>query len=322
MRLLVLSLISLLKATAFGQYNLTIEQSDPVGASTPGTVYRFYIEANDPTDKLSAVFGNDEAALIFQTPEGIYNNAFNSSWNASGINPALLPVFPDLADDSYATIGLSGPAAGVPGAEDPSLVQDAYLSPTVSDYFLTGGTELNVNTLTGASWYVLATAANALPTDGRWLVAQITTAGDLSGTLNAQMFPLGVGANQIQQSWDFAGGEVIIPCDGELDECGVCNGPGVAEGTVIVQAPCPLVATIATGFASSMKTTTVSATARMRCSQHGIDDRRQLQVDCGSLGSSVYRRDCVPVLCGGQRSDRQVFSGVWQRPISIGHQDA
>ena len=232
MRLLVLSLIStLLTATAFGQYELTIEQSAPAGAATPGTVYRFYIEANDPTDKLSAVFGNDEAALIFQTPEGIYNNAFNSSWNASGINPALLPVFPDLADDSYATIGLSGPAAGVPGAEDPSLVQDAYLSPTVSDYFLTGGTELNVNTLTGASWYVLATAANALPTDGRWLVAQITTAGDLSGTLNAQMFPLGVGANQIQQSWDFAGGEVIIPCDGELDECGVCNGPGVAEGT-------------------------------------------------------------------------------------------
>ena len=122
MRLLVLSLIStLLTATAFGQYELTIEQSAPSGAATPGTVYRFYIEANDPTDKLSAVFGNDEAALIFQTPEGIYNNAFNSSWNASGINPALLPVFPDLADDSYATIGLSGPAAGVPGAEDPLL---------------------------------------------------------------------------------------------------------------------------------------------------------------------------------------------------------
>ena len=39
-------------------------------------------------------------------------------------------------------------------------------------------------------------------------MAQITTAGDLSGTLNAQIFPLGVGADQIQQFWDFAGGEV------------------------------------------------------------------------------------------------------------------
>ena len=120
-----------------------------------------------------------------------------------------LPVFPDLQDDSYATIGLDGPAAAVvPGAEDPSLVQDDDLDPSVSEYFTSGGTELNVTTLTGASWYVFNTAANALPSDGRWLVAQITTAGDLSGTLNAQMFPLGVGADQIQQSWDFAGGQV------------------------------------------------------------------------------------------------------------------
>ena len=89
--------------------------------------------------------------------------------------------------------------AMVPGAEDPSLVQDASLPTTVSGYFQAGGTELNVNTLTGASWYVLNTAANALPTDGRWLVAQITTAGDLSGTLNAQIFPLGRGC-QIRSS--------------------------------------------------------------------------------------------------------------------------
>ena len=60
----------------------------------------------------------------------------------------------------------------------------------MSGYFQAGGTELNVNTLTGASWYVLNTAANALPTDGRWLIAQITTTGDISGILNTQIFPL------------------------------------------------------------------------------------------------------------------------------------
>ena len=41
------------------QYDLTIEQSTP--AAAPGTVYRFYIEANDASDKISAVFGNDES---------------------------------------------------------------------------------------------------------------------------------------------------------------------------------------------------------------------------------------------------------------------
>ena len=162
MRLLVFSLISLLTATAFSQglsYTLTIESS-PAADAANGSVYRFYVNAQDDTDKLSAVFGNDQDNLIFQTPADIYNNPFNSGWSATGLNPAIIAQFPDLADDSFATIGLDGPAAPTPGAEDPSLVQDAALNPTVSGYFTAGGTSLNVTTLTGASWYVLNTAAN------------------------------------------------------------------------------------------------------------------------------------------------------------------
>ena len=185
-------------------YLLEVEASEP--AAAPGTVYRFYVRSNDPTDKMAAVFGNNEKALVISTPDGIYNNAFNSSWNASGLNPALFSFFPDLQDDSFATIGLDLPAYSYPGAEDPSLVQDASLSPTVSGYFQSGGTELSVNTLTGASWYVLNTASNSLPDeDGRWLIAQITTTGSISGQLNYQIFPLGVGADQIQMSIEFGG---------------------------------------------------------------------------------------------------------------------
>ena len=187
------------------QYSLTVESSAAVG--TGGTVYRFYVNANDPTDKFSAVYGTDVDNLVLNTPAGIYNSAFNSSWNASGINPAFLPVYPDLADDSYATIGLDGPAStsGLAGAADPSIVEDPALSPTVSGYFQTGGTNLNVNTLTGASWYVLNTAANALPIEGRWLIMQVTTTGTISGTINYQVFPLGVGADQEQVSVEFDG---------------------------------------------------------------------------------------------------------------------
>ena len=202
-------------------YKLTVESYN-VGAL--GTTYRFYVNAEDATDKFSAVFGNDQAPLVINTPEGIYNDAFNTSWNASGINAALFGFFPDLEFDSYATIGLDGPAAGVPGANDPSLVQDASL-PTVSGYFTAGGTGIDVNTLTGASWYVLNTAANALPTDGRWLIAQITTAGSISGTMNYQVFPLGDGGNQIQKSVDFDGeGEFpqFVTVCGCMDET-ACN---------------------------------------------------------------------------------------------------
>ena len=65
-----------------------------------------------------------------------------------------------MADDSYATIGLSGPAAesGVAGAEDPSLVEDN--TQAISPFFIANGsTNLLANTLTGASYYVLNTAA-------------------------------------------------------------------------------------------------------------------------------------------------------------------
>ncbi|MDB0025428.1 hypothetical protein N9D95_02700 [Flavobacteriales bacterium] len=186
-------------------YYLTIEPAPAVGEG--GTTYRFFVQANTDTDKFSAVFGTEQDPLVFLTPAGIFNSPFNSSWNASGVNPLFLGSFPDLADDSYATIGLEGPASSsnLAGASDPSLVEDEGLEVTVSQYFNTGGTQLMVNTIIGGSWYVLNTAANALPANGRWLIAQITTTGPLSGQLNYQVFPEGDGDNDIQVSVGFDG---------------------------------------------------------------------------------------------------------------------
>ena len=57
---------------------------------------------------------------MVNTPAGAFSSTFNASWNASGINAAFLPLVPDLADDSYATIGLEGPAStsGIAGAAE------------------------------------------------------------------------------------------------------------------------------------------------------------------------------------------------------------
>jgi len=248
---------------AFAQHTLTVESSAAVGAG--GTVYRFYVNANDDTDKFSAVFGNNETHLVISAPDGIFNSPFNASWNASGINPAFLGAFPEMADDSYATIGLEGPAStsGLAGAADPSIVEDSSLNPTISGFFTAGGTMLDVNTLVGGSWYVLNTATNSLPIGGRWLVAQVTTTGSISGTMNYQVFPLGVGDDQKQFSTDFDGagtftGTCVIGCEGgpvdvlgctdpaacnydssatlddgscaSFDACGVCGGAGIPEG--------------------------------------------------------------------------------------------
>ena len=247
MKNLILGALALLVVQTLGhaQYSLTVESAPAVGAG--GTVYRFYVQMQDATDRMSAVFGNNEASLLINTPAGVFNSAFNSSWNASGINPAFLPVFPDLADDTYATIGLAGPAStsGIVGAADPSIVEDA--TQAITPYFLTdGATNLTSTTLTGSSWYVLNTATNGLPDANlRVLILQVTTAGDISGQINFQVFPLGVGENQLQLSAVFDGTGTFLPSGGPgctyedacnydvdattddgscltLDECSIC----------------------------------------------------------------------------------------------------
>ena len=85
-------------------YTMTIESSEPV--ATPGTTYRFYANMLDATDRFSAVYGHNLSPITISAPAGVFNSSFNSSWSASGINPAFLGFFPDMADDTYATIGL------------------------------------------------------------------------------------------------------------------------------------------------------------------------------------------------------------------------
>ena len=261
------------------QYSLTVESAPAVGAG--GTVYRFYVNADDASDKMSAVFGNDQSHLLINAPSGIFNSPFNASWNASGINAAFLPIFPDLADDSYATIGLEGPAAtsGIASAADPSLVEDAALTPTISGFFTTpGSTTLDVNTLTGGSWYVLNTAGNALPdADNRWLIAQITTAGSISGQINYQVFPLGVGADEVQISMAFDGA-------GTYGGGGTPSTPGCTDST-------------ACNFNDAADeddgTCSYPASANVDC-----DGNCLVALDCaGECGGSAVADECG--VCGG-----------------------
>ena len=150
-----------------------------------------------------------------------------------------------MADDSYATIDFGPGSSPRPVLQTPPL--RGRLEPIGVRLFPTGGTSLS--TLTGASWYVLNTATNALPVDGRWLIMQVTTTGDISGTLNYQVFPLGEGDNQVRitNSFDGAGTfpmEEVLGCtdsaacnydgsanmdDGSCQFCG-CDGPSVALG--------------------------------------------------------------------------------------------
>ena len=117
-------------AADYSGYTLTVEATAAVIESN-GTTYRFYVNSNNPNDRFSSVFGNNQDHLIFDTPGGIFNSALNEVWNASEISPTLLAVFPELIDDSFATVNLTVAQDFVEGAQDASLVEDSGLSPTV-----------------------------------------------------------------------------------------------------------------------------------------------------------------------------------------------
>ncbi len=58
------------------------------------------------SDELDAVFGDAQNALLIETSSSFYQNALGGS-TSMAINPALLPLFPSLALDSWVTIGLT-----------------------------------------------------------------------------------------------------------------------------------------------------------------------------------------------------------------------
>ena len=226
--LLTMALCALV-STSFAQYTLTVDTATAVDPAL-GTTYRFYVNLENATDQVSAIYGNNQGTLSVDAPNGVFNSAFNASWNASGINPAFLTTFPELAADTYATIGLEGPASssGIAGAADPSIVEDG--DQPISPFFLTdGATSLLSNTQIGASWYVLNTAANASPQGGdlRVLVMQVTSTGTVEGQLNYQVFPAGNGQQAEQYLVPFDGtgtfqGQLFETVDGCMDEA-ACN---------------------------------------------------------------------------------------------------
>ena len=209
-------------------YSLTVEANPAVTAGL--TTYRFYVEMEDPTDRFSAVFGNDQASLIVNTPAGAFSSTFNASWNASGINPAFISIFPEIVADTYATIGLEGAAeaSGMAGAENPSLIEDE-LQPITPFFQNDGATSLLSDTQIGAAWYVLPWATNASPQDGslRILVMQVTSTGNVSGQLNYHVFPQGIGQMAELYNTPFQGtgtfqGQLFEEVVGCMDEA-ACN---------------------------------------------------------------------------------------------------
>ena len=187
-------------------YWLELEE---VAAHTSGelegmTTYRLYVNCLNELDFVSSCSGDNSNPFEISSSESPawYNSPFNSSWNASGLNPAFFFIDPSMAYDSYLTLGPED--ATSPPAQHPQTVSGAI------DFTLEfdgdgPGESFEVNDAVGAAWFhtfpgleVAATHPAFAGDDLRVLVAQLTSAGEISGQIQIQVFQNGFQATEFR----------------------------------------------------------------------------------------------------------------------------
>gem|GEM_PF-613071 len=182
------------------------------------TTYRLYMNMQNETDYMSSCSGDSDNPLILTSTTGEwYNNAAATTWNAQGLNPVFFAFFPELAYDSFLTIGADD--ATTPAAQHPSSVWGA--NDATAEFVGGPGNDITVDDATGGAWYTpypgtvdpdghVAFAGDDL----RVLLAQFTTAGIINGQFQVQVFVEGIQSNEFR--------DLLPICSGD-GECGGCT---------------------------------------------------------------------------------------------------
>ena len=205
------------------------------------TTYRLYLHTPNETDFLVSCSGDDENPLILSStsePAWFQHESPTAAF-ATDINPIFFAAFPELAFDSWLTIGAEDNTAAVDiiSLDDPSFAAFTAFE---------AGESIEITGTIGSAWFVLPIPTNVeafAGSDLKILVAQLTTAGVISGQINIQVFLEGSEENEFREVLPILPSEAcefdedndglcdeLDPCIGQIDECGVCNGVGIAAG--------------------------------------------------------------------------------------------
>jgi hypothetical protein len=163
---------SLIASSAMADYTgLTSVNSDNGDGTWTAQIYANFSAA---TDELDAVFGDAQNALSISTSGMFYQNALGGA-TSNSINPALIPLFPSLALDSWVTIGLS------------DQTDNAMLNIGIDFTDFNAGGSISTD---NGSWFATPDDPQVLAgADLRVLVGQFTMMGmddNVSGVLNLQ----------------------------------------------------------------------------------------------------------------------------------------
>jgi len=161
--------------------------------------YRAYITMENPTDFLSSISGDANNPTYVNTTTTFYHAVLGGA-TPNGINSLLFPVYPDLAYDSWVTIGLEGTPNAAGGEAAVSTVQSSG-NPWSTVFDPGGGLpggNIAIDDGVGGAWYALNGDANGIAGDDlKVLAGQFTTNGELSIQMYTQIFIEGDGAAEV-----------------------------------------------------------------------------------------------------------------------------
>ena len=239
--------------------------TDLTGYSTT----QIYATTINSDDFVSSVSGDVVNPTFINSTAPFYHAPLGAGV-PNGINSLLFPVYPDLAYDSWVTIGLSGAPNALAGEANVSTVQSTT-NPWFTNFDPGGGLpggNIAIDDAIGGAWYALNGDANGVAGDDlKVLIGQFTTTGELDGQLYIQFFINGDGSNEFRDTFLLGGpppvegcidaaacnfnpdantddGSCTYPaadnldCDGtcleDADDDGVCDGdevPGCTDNT-------------------------------------------------------------------------------------------
>ena len=199
--------------TGMSAYSLTVEEY-ALDSIAGHTTYRLYVNMDHPNDYLSAIYGEGTdhpmALTSTSTPNWYNDSNFNADY-ATALMPAILAVFPSAAFDSWFTFGSDS-------ADSNLNIGSADATGTFWQEF-NAGNDILVNDAGGFSIY--NTRNCTLPPgedggscdanypalggdDGRVLMAQLTSAGQISGEFSVQIIQNGIYEAGVYKAVHFA----------------------------------------------------------------------------------------------------------------------
>ena len=190
--------------------------TDLTGYSTT----RVYATTVNSDDFVSSVSGDAINPTYINSTAPFYHAALGAGV-PNGINSLLFPVYPDLAYDSWVTIGLSGSPNALAGEANVSTVQSTT-NPWFTNFDPGGGLpggNIAIDDAIGGAWYLNGDANGVAGDDLKVLIGQFTTTGELDGQLYIQFFINGDGSNEFRDTFFLGGPPPVEGCT----DAAACN---------------------------------------------------------------------------------------------------